>query len=209
MTEQRAPDRFRPHAAEPAAKSLLAAALRRARWTILWERLWPALATLATAIGLFLALSWLGLWLWLPPLGRAVGLIGFVVASIAALVPFGLAAHAGSARRPAPARSRQRAPPSPGDRDRRRARGHRERSLFAGAVERPCRARLGRRRARSNPARRRRASPGAILMRCARWCCSPASRRFSPPAANAGSASRRRSTGRAWCCRRISASTPG
>ncbi len=39
---------------------------------------------------LFLALSWLGLWLWLPPLGRAVGLLGFVVAIVAALVPFGL-----------------------------------------------------------------------------------------------------------------------
>jgi hypothetical protein len=28
--------------------------LRRARWTIFWERLWPALATLATAAVLFL-----------------------------------------------------------------------------------------------------------------------------------------------------------
>ena len=32
-------------------------------WSIFWERLWPALATIATAVGLFLALSWLGLWL--------------------------------------------------------------------------------------------------------------------------------------------------
>jgi uncharacterized protein (TIGR02302 family) len=73
--------------AEP--KSLLNAALRRARWTILWERLWPALATLAMALGLFLALSWLGLWLWLPPLGRTIGVIGFVIAIVAALVPLG------------------------------------------------------------------------------------------------------------------------
>jgi uncharacterized protein (TIGR02302 family) len=70
--------------------TLLATAVRRARWTILWERLWPALATLATAIGLFLALSWLGLWLWLPPLARAIGLIGFAAAAIAALFPLGL-----------------------------------------------------------------------------------------------------------------------
>ncbi len=77
-------------AAEPAARSLLDAALRRARWAILWERLWPALATLATALGLFLALSWLGLWLWLPPLGRTVGVIGFVIVVVAALVPLGL-----------------------------------------------------------------------------------------------------------------------
>ena len=55
----------------------------------------------------------------------------------------GTAAHAGDARGPDPARSRQRARPSSGDRDRRRARGHLERSLFAGAVECPCRARIG------------------------------------------------------------------
>ncbi len=63
--------------ADPAAGSSLETALRRARWAIFWERLWPALATLATAIGLFLALSWLGLWLWLPPLGRAAALVAF------------------------------------------------------------------------------------------------------------------------------------
>ncbi len=72
-----------------APRALLAAALRRARWTILWERLWPALATLATAVGLFLALSWLGLWLWLPPLGRTLAVLGFAAAAIAALLPFG------------------------------------------------------------------------------------------------------------------------
>ena len=76
MTEQPLPQSSpaNERGADPAtARS--AAALRRARWTIFWERLWPALATLATAVGLFLALSWLGLWLWLPPLGRAVGVI--------------------------------------------------------------------------------------------------------------------------------------
>ena len=66
------------------ASSLLAARCRRARWTLLWERLWPPLATLATAIGLFLAVSWLGLWLWLPPLGRAIGLFVFAVLTAAA-----------------------------------------------------------------------------------------------------------------------------
>ncbi len=67
---------------------LLEGALRRARWTIFWERLWPALATLATAVGLFLTLSWLGLWLWLPPLARAAGVIAFAVLALAAAVPF-------------------------------------------------------------------------------------------------------------------------
>ena len=73
---------------EPAARSLLAGALRRARWTIFWERLWPALATLATVVGLFLTVSWLGLWLWLPPLGRAAGMVVFALLALAALVPF-------------------------------------------------------------------------------------------------------------------------
>ena len=59
---------------EHVADTLLARALRRAWWTILWERLWPALASVAVAVGIFLAVSWAGLWLWLPPLGRAVAL---------------------------------------------------------------------------------------------------------------------------------------
>ena len=72
---------------EVASFLLLARALKRARGTILWERLWPALATLATAIGLFLALSWAGLWLVLPPIGRAIGLFIFLVLTAAATVP--------------------------------------------------------------------------------------------------------------------------
>ena len=41
--------------------AILERALTRARYAILWERLWPALAALATAIGLFLIVSWAGL----------------------------------------------------------------------------------------------------------------------------------------------------
>jgi uncharacterized protein (TIGR02302 family) len=66
---------------------MLARALKRARWSIFWERLWPALASIATAIGLFLALSWLGLWLWLPPIGRAIGLVAFGALLLAAIAP--------------------------------------------------------------------------------------------------------------------------
>jgi len=69
------------------ADTLLARALRRAWWTILWERLWPALASLAVAIGIFLAASWAGLWLVLPPLGRAVALFVLVVLIAVAAVP--------------------------------------------------------------------------------------------------------------------------
>ncbi len=66
---------------------MLARALGRARWTILWERLWPVLASLATVLGLFLIVSWLGLWLWLPPIGRAIGLGLFFLLTAAAVAP--------------------------------------------------------------------------------------------------------------------------
>lgn len=68
-------------------QAMLDRALSRARWSILWERLWPALASIATAFGLFLALSWVGLWLWLPPVGRAIGLGVFCLIGAAALLP--------------------------------------------------------------------------------------------------------------------------
>src|SRR4249919_1253950 len=67
---------------------LLTRALLRARWTIFWERLWPALASLATVVGLFLAVSWLGVWLWLPPYGRVIGLGIFFLLTAAAFAPF-------------------------------------------------------------------------------------------------------------------------
>ena len=73
---------------DTAARSQLGGALRRARWTIFWERLWPALARLAAVVGLFLTVSWLGVWLWLPPLARAAGLAAFAIVALAAIIPF-------------------------------------------------------------------------------------------------------------------------
>lgn len=66
---------------------VLHGALRRARWVVFWERLWPALASLAVAAGAFLAASWFGLWLHLPPVGRAVGLCAFAVLALTAALP--------------------------------------------------------------------------------------------------------------------------
>ncbi|MDA9495212.1 TIGR02302 family protein [Bradyrhizobium sp. CCBAU 11361] len=65
----------------------LAQALDRARYAIAWERAWPNLARLLTVVGLFLALSWAGLWLALPFLARAIGLVVFAGIAIAALFP--------------------------------------------------------------------------------------------------------------------------
>src|SRR5882757_10033908 len=75
------------HQAEGAGGDVLTRALGRARWSIFWERLWPALASIATVIGLFLAVSWLGLWLWLPAIGRAIGLGVFFLLTAAAFSP--------------------------------------------------------------------------------------------------------------------------
>lgn len=69
---------------------LLARGIAKARWSILWERAWPPLAAFLTVGGLFLALSWLGLWLWLPPLARAVGVVIFGLLALAALSPFAM-----------------------------------------------------------------------------------------------------------------------
>lgn len=69
---------------------LVARGIARARWSILWERAWPPLAAFLTVCGLFFALSWLGLWLWLPPLGRAAGVVIFAVLAVAALSPFAI-----------------------------------------------------------------------------------------------------------------------
>src|SRR5258708_31907905 len=74
-------------AADARSDAVLARALDRARSAILWERLWPALAAPATAIGLFLAVSWLGAWIWLPPMGRAIGLGLFILLIAAATAP--------------------------------------------------------------------------------------------------------------------------
>ncbi|MGZ3409784.1 MAG: TIGR02302 family protein [Xanthobacteraceae bacterium] len=56
---------------------LLTGLVSRARWIVFWERRWPPLAAIATVAGLFLVLSWIGLWLWLPPYGRIIGIIIF------------------------------------------------------------------------------------------------------------------------------------
>jgi len=79
-----------PQQREHPTRVLLARALKRARGSLLWEKLWPALATLATALGLFLAFSWAGLWLVLPPLPRAIGLLLFVVVTAIAAAPLAL-----------------------------------------------------------------------------------------------------------------------
>jgi uncharacterized protein (TIGR02302 family) len=65
----------------------LTQALERAKFAIAWEHTWPVLARLFTVIGLFLVVSWVGLWLVVPFLARAIGLGLFVLASLWAIWP--------------------------------------------------------------------------------------------------------------------------
>ncbi|HEY0564040.1 MAG TPA: DUF4175 family protein, partial [Terriglobales bacterium] len=64
------------------ARLKLAQALERARVAIAWEQGWPHLARLLTVIGLFLVLSWAGLWLVLPFAVRIAGVAVFVVLAL-------------------------------------------------------------------------------------------------------------------------------
>ena len=69
------------------ARLQLTQALQRARYAIAWERGWPHLARLLVVVGLFLVVSWAGLWLALPFVGRAIGLGLSVLLALAALFP--------------------------------------------------------------------------------------------------------------------------
>jgi uncharacterized protein (TIGR02302 family) len=82
------PDPSEP-ARDPDATSRLqlGLALQRARYAIAWELVWPHLARLLSVAGLFLVLSWVGLWLTLPFIARAIGIGLFVLAGLAALWP--------------------------------------------------------------------------------------------------------------------------
>ena len=73
--------------ADAVSRLKFAQALQRARYAIAWERSWPYLARLLTVIGLFLVVSWAGLWLTLPFVARAVGIGLFVLAALGALFP--------------------------------------------------------------------------------------------------------------------------
>jgi uncharacterized protein (TIGR02302 family) len=82
------PDPSQP-AREPdaVARLQLTQALQRATYAIAWERAWPGLARFLSVVGLFLVVSWAGLWLSLPFVARAIGIALFVVLALGALLP--------------------------------------------------------------------------------------------------------------------------
>ncbi len=84
------PDPLEPaRDADAVSRLQLMQALQRAKYAIAWERCWPHLARLLTVVGLFLVVSWVGLWLVLPFIARAVGLGLFGLLALGALFPLG------------------------------------------------------------------------------------------------------------------------
>lgn len=77
----------RPATGTPAGKRLAALVLRSQR-ALLWEQVWPPVAAILVVLGLFLAASWAGLWISIPPLARIFGLIAFGLLFAASLSPF-------------------------------------------------------------------------------------------------------------------------
>ena len=74
-------------AAGESAVARLGRLSRRAGAALLWEQVWRRLWAPACVVGLFLAVSWTGLWLGLPHAGRVVGVVVFALALAASLVP--------------------------------------------------------------------------------------------------------------------------
>jgi len=59
----------------------------RARWSLWWERAWPRIWLPLAIVGLFLTLSWFGLWLDATPVWRGAGLSAFALAFLVSLWP--------------------------------------------------------------------------------------------------------------------------
>lgn len=68
------------------------------RLALAWETLWPPLLTALGVVGLFVALSWLGVFAALPPIGRAIVLALLAVGLLAAIGWVGVVAFRREAR---------------------------------------------------------------------------------------------------------------
>lgn len=66
-----------------AAPNRLERLIALSRAALAWESLWRALSWVVAALALFLALSWAGLWLYLPGPARALGVAAFAILALA------------------------------------------------------------------------------------------------------------------------------
>lgn len=72
------------------ASGILNRLVSRAGLALTWEYLWPRLVPVLCLGGLFLAISWIGLWINVPRWGRILGLAVFAAALLALLAPLRL-----------------------------------------------------------------------------------------------------------------------
>lgn len=79
------PIKDQPHLPKPLPEPLRKSA-QRAGLVLAWEQAWPLLAAWLTLAGLFFSLSYAGLWLALPRLGRMIGVIAFAATAFGVLV---------------------------------------------------------------------------------------------------------------------------
>ncbi len=76
---------FRPEGRR--TRTLLDSLAARATLVLSWEALWPVFLGLLAVVGIFLAVSWFGLWIHLPKTARIAGLAIFALCALAALYP--------------------------------------------------------------------------------------------------------------------------
>ena len=81
------PRRPQDRTTEETARDLLERAIGRARYAVFWERAWPAFARVGVPLGLFLAVSFAGVWVSAPVWARIVGVVLFALAILFAARP--------------------------------------------------------------------------------------------------------------------------
>jgi uncharacterized protein (TIGR02302 family) len=72
---------------ETAAARPLGSLVSRSWHALLWEQLWPPFAAALAVAGFFLAVSWAGLWISIPPLARIIGVCIFALLLAVSLSP--------------------------------------------------------------------------------------------------------------------------
>ena len=82
-----APDGGFPGEGKKPRQSRFERLIERARLTLLWEGLWPGLWPPLGVVALFVAISLMGVWLWLPPVARMVGCGIALAAFLVSLIP--------------------------------------------------------------------------------------------------------------------------
>lgn len=69
---------------DPRRTKAFRARVQGARWTVAFERLWPAVWPFVAILGLFLTVSWFGIWQRLPAWAHGAGVVAFAVAAAVA-----------------------------------------------------------------------------------------------------------------------------